>query len=134
MRVQTTLILLSGFALGFAAVADDGAEMAAAKGRVTFRLSCASCHGQAATGDGPVAEYLKVPPANLTTLSARNGGEFPAERVRATIDGRETVRGHGSRDMPVWGEVFTDSHGEDEANAKIDELVAFLRTIQAKDG
>ena len=22
------------------------------------------------------------------------------------IDGREEVRGHGTRDMPIWGEVF----------------------------
>ena len=132
MRVSTTLFLIAGFGLGAMVLADESAELAAAKGRVTFRLSCASCHGQTAKGDGPVAEYLKVPPANLTQLSARNEGEFPAERVHATIDGREAVRGHGSRDMPIWGQVFADSNGEDEAALKIDELVAFLRTIQEK--
>ena len=57
-----------------------------ARGRISFRLYCRSCHGDRATGNGPVAEMLKGPPADLTRLSANNGGKFPAE---ATLSGFE---------------------------------------------
>lgn len=126
------LLLLAAFAAtGATAPAEDPA-LAAAMGRTTYRLSCASCHGADAKGNGPVAEYLKVPPADLTKITARNGGEFPKDRVRASIDGREPARGHGSSDMPVWGNVFESSHGSEAANQKIDELVAFVALIQAE--
>lgn len=108
----------------------------AARGRVAFRLYCASCHGQTAQGDGPVAAYLKTPPADLTRLAAGNEGKFPVDRVFAKIDGREAaaVPTHGPSDMPVWGMSFQDpakdTNQEAEAQAKIADLIAFLETVQ----
>jgi mono/diheme cytochrome c family protein len=108
----------------------------AARGRVAYRLYCASCHGQAAQGDGPVSGYLKTPPADLTQLAQRNQGVFPADRVFATIDGRaaEAAPAHGPSDMPVWGMSFQDpakdTNQEAEAQAKIADLVAFLESVQ----
>lgn len=108
----------------------------AARGRVTYRLYCASCHGQTAQGDGPVAQYLKTPPVDLTRLSQGNQGTFPAEKVFASIDGRElpTIGPHGPRDMPVWGLSFQDpakdTNQEEEARHRIADLVAFLKTVQ----
>jgi mono/diheme cytochrome c family protein len=108
----------------------------AARGRVAFRLYCASCHGAAAQGDGPVAAYLKTTPVDLTGLAARNSGTFPVERVRASIDGREldTAPSHGPRDMPVWGMSFQDpakdTDQEADAQARIDDLIAFLQSLQ----
>jgi len=105
-----------------------------ARGRVSFRIYCASCHGALAQGDGPVGGYLKIPPADLTKLAAKNKGEFPADRVTASIDGRE-VPSHGPRDMPVWGMSFQtpgkDSDQEAEVRSRILDLTAFLRSIQA---
>lgn len=124
-------LLLAAAALAPKVTAED-AELEAAKGGVGFRLACASCHGQDAKGNGPVAEYLKIPPSDLTQLAARNDGTFPTDRVRASIDGREPARGHGQRDMPVWGEVFASDRGEEAAAAKLDELVAFIASIQEK--
>lgn len=128
------LVAVAGLALSVGPVvqASDDAVLDAAKGRVTFRTSCASCHGQDATGNGPVAEFLKIPPADLTTISKRHDGVFPTDRVRATIDGRELVAGHGLRDMPVWGEIFASDKGDEAAAAKLDELVAFVASIQSK--
>jgi len=112
-------------------------EGSAVRGRVAYRLYCASCHGPAAQGDGPVSGYLKIPPADLTKLAQGNGGSFPAERVFASIDGRaeaETVPAHGPRDMPVWGMSFQDpakdTDQEAEAQARIADLVAFLESVQ----
>jgi mono/diheme cytochrome c family protein len=108
-------------------------EGSVARGRVAFRIYCASCHGVTAQGDGPVGTYLKIPPSNLTRLSAKNKGEFPEERVYSIIDGRD-VPSHGSRDMPVWGLSFQtpekDSNQEAEVRSRILDLTAFLRSIQ----
>ncbi len=112
----------------------------AAMGRVTFNRYCASCHGQKADGTGPVARMLKVPPADLRMLAIENDGEFPTERISESIDGRTVVKTHGSRDMPVWGEVFQttlvaspaapDESGEDRATRKVRELMLYIETIQ----
>lgn len=107
-----------------------------AVGRVTYRVYCANCHGNDARGDGRIASLLTVEPSDLTRLAADNGGTFPADEVRKTIDGREEVRGHGMREMPIWGDVFQDDPGdaaaEKKAQDKIDDLVAFLGSIQAE--
>jgi mono/diheme cytochrome c family protein len=100
-----------------------------------FRTYCASCHGAGAKGDGPIAELLKKRPADLTTFSRNNGGTFPAELVGKIIDGRQPVKGHGGKDMPVWGDAFrAASEGADEASvkARIDALVRHLETLQAR--
>jgi mono/diheme cytochrome c family protein len=103
-------------------------------GRRTFAAHCASCHGRAGQGDGPVAPDLKVPPADLTRLTARNNGQFPRDRAYMAIDGRTEIRGHGSSEMPVWGLTFqvreSDRNQEQEVRDRILDLLAFLRSIQ----
>ena len=104
-------------------------------GIALFRTYCASCHGSEAKGDGPLAQYLKVRPADLTQIAKRSEGTFPAEKVRRIIDGREPVRGHGGSDMPVWGDAFKQSHDDkDDAaiKAKIQALVEYLQSAQTK--
>jgi mono/diheme cytochrome c family protein len=101
-----------------------------------FEQLCASCHGPGGEGDGPVASLIKIPVPDLTRLAKREGGEFPTEDVRRTIDGRWDRRAHGAREMPVWGWQFYDSYNIDDAgerarvDATIDKLVNYLRTIQ----
>ncbi len=74
-------------------------------GETEYRLACASCHGETGHGDGPLAGLLTVPVPDLTTLAARNDGEFPFLQTMMVIDGRTGVRGHGSN-MPVCGDRF----------------------------
>ncbi len=62
-------------------------------GEAEFLNSCAACHGVDAKGTGPLAEQLIKRPADLTTLSQRNGGNFPYAHVIAVIDGRYVVPG-----------------------------------------
>ncbi len=140
------LLALGAMASAGAGWAQSGEEQApgfmAAKGRVTFRVYCASCHGQYGKGDGNLAQYLKVPPADLTEISARRDGEFPRAEITEIIDGRRETRGHGVRDMPVWGDVFESPLSETEAGPseepearvarKLAELVLFLESIQAE--
>lgn len=107
-----------------------------ARGELSYRVHCASCHGSGGQGDGSMAEYLKVEPADLTRLSRENQGVFPAERVYSSIDGRREVRGHGPSGMPVWGLTFQtsgrDSDQEKEVRERILDLMSYLESIQAK--
>jgi mono/diheme cytochrome c family protein len=75
-------------------------------GKNEYVRSCASCHGEMGKGDGPAAKSLAKPPADLTKLSQNNSGVFPIARVYDVIDGRLQVIMHGTREMPVWGDVF----------------------------
>lgn len=105
---------------------------AAAKGQITYARYCASCHGPEARGDGPTAADLRVPPPDLTALAARSGGVFPFEAVAQAIDGRKTTRGHGSPDMPVWGEVFARTQGTDAPSpaTAVGRITHYLWTLQ----
>ena len=70
---------------------------------------------------------------NLRTLSMRNGGAFPADAVAAYIDGREQRAAHGSRTMPIWGDVLQAENaadGGDSERPRIAALVAFIERLQ----
>src|SRR5262249_80915 len=71
-----------------------------------FKQYCAVCHGLDAKGNGPMAVSLKKAPADLTHISARNGGMFPRARVEQIISGN-TRAAHGTHEMPVWGPIFS---------------------------
>ncbi len=147
MRIPTArLIVLSiaGLALLVTPIAgqaqsgatDEAVKARIGKGRTSFRLYCRSSHGDNATGDGSVAELLKVPPADLTLISARRDGVFPDEEVSSMIDGRRGVQGHGNRDMPIWGDAFKiTAETQDEAvvEEKITQLVSYLKSIQVSE-
>ena len=58
------------------------------RGQKEYEVQCSICHGMDAKGDGVFNQVLKVVPPDLTVLSKKNGGVFPAERVSGVIDGR----------------------------------------------
>lgn len=109
-------------------------------GKDEYVFHCASCHGLDGRGNGPAASVFKIKPADLTLLSRRNGGVFPKKRVFATIDGTTIVAAHGSREMPVWGEIF-ERQGSNtynraatarEVRERIQRLVNYLESIQRR--
>ena len=108
------------------------------KGKVTYRIYCSNCHGDEGHGDGNLAELLSVKPADLTAIARKNGGTFPTELITQLVDGRETVKGHGLKEMPVWGDAFqkslqpswTEESDDERARRKIQEVVAFVESIQ----
>ncbi|WP_425049701.1 c-type cytochrome [Psychromarinibacter sp. S121] len=67
-----------------------------------FFIHCSGCHGEDATGEGPVSVILDTAPPDLTRLAERNGGVFPVARVVYRIDGRDPVTAH--TEMPEFGE------------------------------
>ncbi|MBK9246393.1 MAG: cytochrome c [Burkholderiales bacterium] len=77
-------------------------------GRTEYMSTCAGCHGPAGRGDGQYNQFLRLKVPDLTTIAERNGGVFPAERLYAIIDGRAEVPGHGTAQMPIWGNVYNE--------------------------
>ena len=106
-------------------------------GKREFQRSCATCHGVDAKGDGPSASALNVKPADLTQMSKKHGGVFLFWRTYEKISGRdeEVIRGHGTREMPIWGERFRLEKGSSEerqagVRGRILSLVYYLQSIQ----
>lgn len=127
--------LVAALAGAAARAADEKPAYSAAAGAVTYRTYCASCHGSDGRGEGYIAPTLRAKPTDLTKLAAKNDGVYPEESVRAAIDGRTDVRAHGSREMPIWGDIFLwpeEDSPERRAHVerKIGELVEHLRAIQ----
>jgi mono/diheme cytochrome c family protein len=107
-----------------------------AGGELEFQYHCAVCHGVDARGQGIMAKYLTLKPTDLTRLSIRHEGKFPFWQIYRTIDGREDVRAHGVREMPVWGPRFRSEAGgndlgsKSQAAGRILSLVFYLQHIQ----
>jgi nucleotide-binding universal stress UspA family protein len=126
--------LLVGLLVPAGAAAQDSRKQSIPGGEL-YRTYCATCHGTAARGDGPLASSMRRKPADLTEIAKRNGGDYPTELVFRTIDGRKPVRGHGGPDMPVWGDAFErsrDGGDTERVQRMIQSLVDFLETIQAR--
>ena len=94
-----------------------------------FDSYCAVCHGKDGKGTGPAAKALTKAPADLTKLSARNGGAFPDVHVRRYIEGLDEVAAHGSRDMPMWGDLFR-SLNRDTAQIRVAALAEYIKAMQ----
>jgi hypothetical protein len=117
----------------------SGVGKAEPSGEVDFRMSCATCHGEDGRGDGVKAFGLSAEPPDLTLLKRRNDGDFPQERLRHIIDGREDIETHGDREMPVWGQLFKldaeeglgGAEGDDAAvERRIDAVIDFIESLQ----
>jgi hypothetical protein len=143
MRAVTLLLVLVPSVLAAAASSPTGSgdpsRDPVLEGRRSFEMFCVNCHGESARGDGELADLLRIITPDLTRLSARNGGDFPADEVRRRIDGTHEVRGHGDRMMPVWGMALDPRHGEgdgesyERAQHQIDAIVEYLGSIQEDD-
>lgn len=99
----------------------DGAEM--------YQSYCASCHGAGGKGNGPAAPALKIPPTDLTMLSAHNNGEFPGLEVMSAMS--RARGGHGSEQMPVWGNLFHLSGQTDAViHLRLYNITRYIEAIQ----
>ncbi|HWP59801.1 MAG TPA: cytochrome c [Candidatus Acidoferrales bacterium] len=115
-----TLLFLSGAWIP-AAETDQGREL--------YLKYCSSCHGTDGRGSGPVSPFLTIKVPDLTLLRKNNKGLYPFDRVMSSIDGSRAVRGHGDREMPVWGEVF-EKEARESDSGKYPRLTSLLK-VQA---
>jgi mono/diheme cytochrome c family protein len=136
LRGAVVWAVLALSALVSAAATAQTFGLADLSGAELFERFCAACHGTEARGDGPVARGLATAVPDLTRINERNGGRFPADAIRDTIDGRSPVLAHGTRVMPVWGYEFWVEEGADitaerDARELVRRLVLYLESIQA---
>ena len=105
-----------------------------ASGKEMFTTYCAVCHGPSGKGDGPAASALNKKPADLTQLAAKNAGRFPEAEVVQYIGGGATVAAHGTRDMPIWGELLKSVSKDDQSivQLRITNLTSYVKSLQAK--
>lgn len=95
----------------------DTPEAAIYRGSIVFNNYCILCHGVKADGKGRAAKLYDPKPANLV-MSDKN------DDYKELIIRRGGAALARSQFMPPWGEELTDE--------QISDLVAYLRSIQAK--
>jgi hypothetical protein len=81
-----------------------------------------------------MAKSLKVAPPDLTRIAMRHGGRFPMARIQRIISGEEPLpAGHGTREMPVWGPIFSQiAWDQDLGRARVDNLTKYIEGMQTK--
>lgn len=109
-------------------------------GKMEFQRNCAVCHGASGKGDGPLVEFLKQAPSDLTQLRKKNGGVYPQAKVYDWIRDAKRIRAHGTAEMPIWGDRYSqeiiEQYGEhytgpaSSVRQRILELVFYIGTIQ----
>jgi len=146
-NVGVVLLAVSILLLAAPAVAQDKVERVPLKfqqvltsdGDALYGELCAVCHGVDGKGGGPAVKALAIEVPDLTVLAAGHDGEFPAKQVEAVIRGEQPTPAHGSREMPMWGQAFSEvrpdwgqTRGQAFANERIHNLVEQLRSMQAE--
>jgi mono/diheme cytochrome c family protein len=134
-------ILTFSIGVAFAAYASGqpktGANLAA--GKELFHQHCSACHGYDGKGLGSMYDpnsadkSRRVPPADLTVMSQQNAGKFPEDRVRDAIYNKKPIPGHGTPDMPAWGNVFYNQKSNPQRlEARVRDLTAYIESLQVK--
>ena len=146
MRLSVSILFASllGLAVAGKPACVQADEEAVEAGARDFAALCSPCHGADGRGHGPAGKGLKTPPADLTRIPSRHDGSFPADLIFETIAGLDMPGAHGTREMPVWGDVFVSEavgdsvsledalKASDAATERITNLVRYLETIQTK--
>jgi mono/diheme cytochrome c family protein len=145
-RALTLILLVGGAAMTFLVPAlsqDQGSKAKIERvplkednetsGAKLYHSHCAACHGQDGRGNGPAARALKTAPTDLTQLARNSGGKFPSDHVWSVLTNESDYPIHGSKDMPIWGPIFSRSGTEQNmGHLRAHNLVEYLRSVQAK--
>lgn len=128
-----SLIVVSIVAI--AQISERPAPIHPIDGETVYRYYCAPCHGADGRGKGPVSEALRQPVPDLTTLSRRNNGTFPTERVKNTIlfGDAKLIPAHGSEQMPIWGPTFHEiEFDKDFGDVRLENVTSYIASLQRK--
>jgi len=133
------LILVSLAAVVVVAAAQTGNQhqpiIRPVDGVSIFRNYCGACHGLDGRGNGPASKALKQEVPDLTRLSQRNNGAFPAIHVRniITFGTDDLLPAHGSKNMPIWGPIFHEiEFDHDLGHVRLDNVTKYIESIQRK--
>lgn len=126
--------------------------VASVNGKDLYKAYCEHCHGADGKGQGPMAPGLRVPPADLTTFAARNGGKFEYAAVEDKINGwkqvprtmRETAErvnamrtGENAQDLPVmpaFGPIFAKLYSQEvrDRQVRMSNIIRYVKSLQEK--
>ena len=146
MKLSTKFRTAAVVPVGAMLIGSCAAAFAADKldiGKMQYDSACAVCHGPSGKGDGPLRSQLVSQMPDLTVLARNNNGVFPFDRVYQIIDGRQEIKAHGPREMPVWGRgfnmqssIFFENYPpydtESNARSRMLALTEYLYRLQAK--
>jgi mono/diheme cytochrome c family protein len=128
--LSTIARAIRGAALGIALVTiGTGAAAAAgdaAAGKAAYTANCASCHGDAGKGDGPVGAALNPKPRDFSKgdfkYDTDKDGKPGTDVDLKNIISKGAQAFGGSPLMAPWGGTLADKD--------IDNVVAFVRTLK----
>jgi len=141
MRQRKLVIITLAMGLGLAGSSQEKAKIKhapssnsdPASGVEMYRTYCAVCHGLDGKGNGPAASVFNTRPADLTTLAKKHGGKFPGAEVATELKSVYQAP-HGSQEMPIWGESFSEISPKGEAigTLRIANIVKYIASLQVK--
>lgn len=113
--------------LALRAVAAAANPPAAFEGRRLYVSCCLLCHGSDGSGGGPLAQAMKISPADLST-TVRSRSDTILTKI-ITGEGKQTITGRERHNllnetMPEWKDAFDES--------QIQALIAYLRFLSRK--
>jgi mono/diheme cytochrome c family protein len=99
-----------------------------AKGKETFKMICANCHGEGGKGDGPGGQGLNPPPRDFTKaqfkFDANKNGKPGEDADLKLVISKGAAEFGGSPLMAPWAGTLTD--------ADIDNVIAVIRSLKGK--
>jgi mono/diheme cytochrome c family protein len=126
------LILMLAVACGGAGAEEACRLPSEGAGKLLYAENCTVCHGAEGKGGGPLAKALNLTPPDLTTLSTRSGGRFPAAHVLSILQNGGAEASDGDKAMPKWTKIFAHECGVMYGQKATGELERYIETIQQR--
>ena len=119
-------LLASALVLAIAPSAALAADLA--KGKETFKMICATCHGEGGKGDGPGGQDIQPPPRDFTKgdfkFDANKNGKAGEDADLKLVISKGAAEFGGSPLMTPWAGALSD--------ADIDNVIAVIRSLKGK--
>ena len=119
-------LLASALVLAIAPSAALAADLA--KGKETFKMICATCHGEGGKGDGPGGQGIQPPPRDFTKgdfkFDANKNGKVGEDADLKLVISKGAAEFGGSPLMTPWAGALSD--------ADIDNVIAVIRSLKGK--
>jgi mono/diheme cytochrome c family protein len=126
MSRHSFLLSVAALAIALAPITAQGADLA--KGKETFKMICANCHGEGGKGDGPGGAGLNPPPRDFTKaqfkFDANKNGKTGEDADLKLVISKGAAEFGGSPLMTPWAGALTD--------ADIDNVIAVIRSLKGK--